>query len=219
MWLMVMAAFGGNYEVLEGPRPARDFQRAVNTRIKPLTGCLQESTTPAKFHVTVGADGYVSAAKYSLNGETDETVLQCVYSEALKLRLVPNSDATPTTYVWMASIASISEVPEKEGPKPGEVWIDGVHTEVQVREVLDRNAQAFDFCKRKATAMDVAIPKTLTAMFKIGPDGKVSDAGIHKHDPDVFTECVVSRLAGLSFAKPPTPGATQVYFPFSFTGE
>jgi hypothetical protein len=218
MWtMMMMTAMGGNYEILEGTRPARQLNEAVNVRQKSMATCFGGRTEAAKFHVTVGADGRVSDAKYSMDGITDKEVLQCLFSEALQLRLVPNQDPAPTTYVWMASLASIAEEPPRAAPKPGELWIDGPHTEVAIREVLKRNEVQYDFCKRKARTLDVPVPKAITVHFRIDPQGEVHEARVEGREADAFTDCMTSRIAGLDFGKPPSPGQTDVVFPIAIS--
>jgi hypothetical protein len=88
-----------------------------------------------------------------------------------------------------------------------------VHTQTQVREVLDRNAQAFGFCVRKATVAKIDIPEMVTVRFKISSEGKVTQSVVEKLDANLLTECVAGRVKGLSFAKPPSPGATEVVYP------
>ncbi|MCB9673011.1 MAG: hypothetical protein H6736_13405 [Alphaproteobacteria bacterium] len=215
MLLMMLTAHATTFEILEGARPTRDLHVAVNTRKATIAKCFASTPGPAKLHVTVGADGLVTDAKYSMSAGTDPAMLQCLYSEALKLRLVPNQDSGPTTYVWMASLPSLDDPLDPEGPKPGQLWVNGSLTEQQVRTKLDQNRQQFDFCARKARTASVPVPDVVVTKFTIAADGKVTAASADGN-PDLFSECVVGRVQGLTFDKPTTPTVTEVVYPIGF---
>lgn len=210
MFWLTAAMAGTGVTILDGPRNVRDFEVAVRTRKSGLSTCFSSAPGPAKFHVTVQPDGLVSDAKYSMSGSTDAAMLQCIYSEALRLRLVPNTDSGPTTFQWMVSLESLADGPAPEGPKEGEIRVEGALDEQVVAEVLSRNSVSYDFCKRKAKQMNAPIPPMLTTSFRIDPNGTVGNVDLGGAPEDTFTSCVSGRIRGFSFPKAETPGETRV---------
>lgn len=200
MFWMMMAAYGGTFEVLEGNRPIRDLHVAVHTRRATLDRCFASAPGPAKFHLTVGPDGMVSNAKYSMSASTDQAMLQCLYSEALQFRLLPNRDAAPTTFVWQPTRANIQEEPEPDAPDVGKARVTGSHSTESVQAALDRSKAQFTYCVRKGRTMHLPVPPVVTAQFKISGQGKVSDVTLANAPvQNAFTECVVSRFEQIGF--------------------
>lgn len=214
---MLFTAHAGTFDVLDGPRPVRDMHVAVHTRRATLANCFQSGPGPAKFHITVGADGLVSGAKYSMSASTDPAMLQCLYSEALQLRLLPNGDTSPTTFVWMPTRDNVATPPDREAPKPGEIWTEGGLAEADVRAKLQQNESQFAYCERKAGSLGLPLPPYLTATFQIAGDGSVQGVTLKEiTTPDAFSECVLGRFQSIGFPASADGSPTQVVYPVAF---
>lgn len=218
-WILASAMAGGDsaYSTIEGERPTKELVTAVKSRRTDYEQCFKGAET-VKMRIVVSTGGQVTDAKFSMT-DVDQGTASCITRATLKLRFAPSTDASPTTYQWLATRASLDETFRGTRPNLGDMHVRGGLTKDQVRAVMDRNTTHFSYCFRKAAAADHDLARA-TVDLHLGVDGEgkiVSAKGMYSDIGEDFGECIAKRAMQISFEKPSSDGITEIVFPMEFT--
>lgn len=219
VWLVLGSALANEsaYSNLEGERPTKELVTAVKSRRSDYEQCFKGAEV-VKMHIVVSTGGQVTDAKFSMT-DVDQETASCITRATLKLRFAPSTDATPTTYQWMATRASLDENFRGTRPDLGDLHVRGGLTKDQVREVMDRNKTHFSYCFRKEAASNHDLQRA-TLDLHLGVDAQgaiVSARGMYSDIGEPFGECIAKRAMVLTFAKPSSEGITEIVYPMEFT--